>query len=65
MRCRYNNMGECLAVRPAACVCAQELAAGLEAPVESVAIKRLIEEVRNGTETPNAYNRIYNRHNRS
>jgi hypothetical protein len=32
---------------------------------ESVAIERLIEEVRNGNGTPNAYNRVYNRHNRS
>lgn len=35
--------------------------------VDSVALKRLIEEVRlqNEPPSPNAYNRIYNRHNRS
>jgi hypothetical protein len=37
----------------------------LDAMVGSVAIKRLIEEVRLGKEpSPQAYNRIYSRHNR-
>jgi hypothetical protein len=37
----------------------------LDAPLKSVAIERLIKEVRNeGAETPRSYNRIYNRHNR-
>jgi protein-arginine kinase activator protein McsA len=32
---------------------------------DSVAIARLIEEVRNGNAETNGYNRVYNRHNRS
>jgi hypothetical protein len=34
-------------------------------PLKSVALERLIEEVRNGGATANVYNRVYNRHNRS
>jgi hypothetical protein len=42
-----------------------ELAALFDA-TDSVAIKRLIEEVRQDTPShPTAYNRIYSRHNRS
>jgi Zn-finger nucleic acid-binding protein len=39
----------------------------LDVPLRSVTIQRLIEEVRQDKEGPNptAYNRIYNRHNRS
>jgi hypothetical protein len=38
----------------------------IDVPLRSVAIARLIEEVRNDEATPTrAYNRIYNRHNRS
>ena len=34
-------------------------------PLDSVALARLMEEVRNGTDRqPNAYNRMHNRHNR-
>ncbi len=36
----------------------------LEPALDSVAIKRLIEEVRNEGDVPRAYNRVYNRHNR-
>lgn len=37
----------------------------LDVPVKSVAIERLIEEVKNGDIATQGYNRIYNRHNRS
>jgi hypothetical protein len=38
----------------------------IDVPLRSVAIARLIEEIRNDEATPTrAYNRIYNRHNRS
>lgn len=35
--------------------------------IESVALRRLVEEVRRGDDDPNVhlYDRIYNRHNRS
>lgn len=38
----------------------------IKVPTGSVALDRLIEEVRAEKETvPNAYNRVYSRHNRS
>lgn len=38
----------------------------LDVQVDSVALKRLIEEVRNDdVEVRHTYNRVYNRHNRS
>lgn len=37
----------------------------LEDMPDSPTIKRLVEEVRNGDATATAYNRVYNRHNRS
>jgi hypothetical protein len=36
----------------------------LDVPVKSVAITRLVEEVRTGDTAPAGYNRVYNRHNR-
>lgn len=40
-------------------------AAELDAPLESPAIRRLIEEVRaEQTDVPRSYNRTFNRHNR-
>jgi hypothetical protein len=54
---------ECLTCEPGEC----RLIFSEDAPAKSVAIERLIEEVRNADATgaPNAYNRIYSRHNRS
>ena len=37
----------------------------LDVPLRSVAIERLVEEVRNGANAPRSYNRVYNRHMRS
>lgn len=38
---------------------------GMRVKLDSVALSRLMEEVRNGTDRqPTAYNRMHNRHNR-
>jgi hypothetical protein len=42
----------------------QELLDADLATIESVVLRRLIEEVRQEASVPRSYNRIYNRHNR-
>lgn len=37
----------------------------LEVKIESVAIQRIIDEIKLGNVTTVGYNRVYNRHNRS